>query len=142
VFTFRTPTAPRVADNVLDQMEHISEKRGSEHLASAPISTASQQSPSVWMITSKMINITRGLRRGYTLGAIRQILARTSCASSRRSRGRPPPEGTEMSITDRRASERRRAHAQRSTWGKPGESILPPAIRPPRQLGGDGQRRA
>ena len=76
VFTFLHQDRTKGSlDDVLDHMEHIMKLVGPEHLGIGSDLDGIQNAPIGLEDTSKMINITRGLvARGYTIGAIRQIL--------------------------------------------------------------------
>ena len=76
VFTFlHTDRTKGSLDDVLNHMEHIMALVGPEHLGIGSDFDGIQNAPLDLEDTSKMINITRGLvARGYTIGAIRQIL--------------------------------------------------------------------
>ncbi|MBI1800205.1 MAG: membrane dipeptidase [Chloroflexi bacterium] len=76
VFTFLHQDRTKGSlDDVLDHMEHIMKLVGPDHLGIGSDLDGIQNSPIGLEDASKMINITRGLvARGYTIGAIRQIL--------------------------------------------------------------------
>jgi membrane dipeptidase len=76
VFTFlHTDRTKGSIDDVLNHMEHIMKVAGPEHLGIGSDFDGIQNAPIGLEDTSKMMDITRGLvARGYTIGAIRQIL--------------------------------------------------------------------
>jgi membrane dipeptidase len=76
VFTFlHTDRTKGSLDDVLNHMEHIMKLVGPEHLGIGSDLDGIQNAPIDLEDTSKMMNITRGLvARGYSIGAIRQIL--------------------------------------------------------------------
>ena len=76
VFTFlHTDRTKGTLDDVLNHMEHIMKLVGPEHLGIGSDLDGIQNAPIGLEDTSKMMNITRGLvARGYSIGAIRQIL--------------------------------------------------------------------
>jgi membrane dipeptidase len=76
VFTFlHTDRTKGTLDDVLNHMEHIMKVAGPEHLGIGSDFDGISNAPIGLENTSKMMDITRGLvARGYSIGAIRQVL--------------------------------------------------------------------